>query len=211
MPITLSRRDRSRDNWWEPYIWESTGMGMSYVLERDFSQQMKIKGRKIKSARVYGLQGKQFLPMRTVLEFGRCYLVFDRGVHNPGNMRVYNVKTGEYGETITEILYISINQEDKSFNPNPMQGHFPVGGVQNLEKAIEHLEGNTVSKLTLRGNNTLAVGFLVNEVLLTTRENYFVRINRVKLDADSIEKNFGDAKDVAKLYALVVHGGKVKP
>jgi hypothetical protein len=199
-----------RENWWEPYFWERHGIGMSVPFDKDKSKDYKVRRRKLKALRVYGLEANdKFLPMSACLEFRDSYLIFDRAVHNPGNVRLVDIKTHDEIAKITKWPYITVSREEKSYSSNPIDGEFPIKNVNQIERLVEGYAGHTVSKLILRGNNTAAVGLLTGEVMVTFKEKEYMRIGITALDEQKLSKIFGNA-ELSELYSLVVHFGKIK-
>jgi hypothetical protein len=199
-----------RENWWEPYSWECHGIGMSVPFDKDQSGHYKVRRRKLKALRVYGLEANdKFLPMNACLEFRDSHLIFDRAVHNLGNVRLVDIKTHDEIAKITKWPYITVSREEKPYSSNPIDGEFPIKNVNQLERLVEGYAGHTVSKLILRGNNTVAVGLLTGEVMVIFREKEYLRIGITILDGQDIPEIFGSA-GLSELYALVMHFGKIK-
>ena len=163
---TWKERELQRTVWWEPYTWNRSGVGMSIPRSLECSRDYRIHRRKVKSVRIYGLEGKEFIPTAACLEFKDSYLIFDRGLLVP--------------------------------NTRP------------LEKRIEELEGAMVNRFILKGNDTLAVGLLANEVIITLSGQRYLQFGVTVLDRQDLHETLGNVGQLSTLYALITHMGKIK-
>ena len=192
-----------RENWWEPYTWDRRGIGMSKIFDKDYSKDFNVYRRKLKAVRLYGLEGRNdFLTMRVCLEFRDFYLIFDRALHNVGEMKLINMKTNEQRK-ITETGYIPLFKKHKDYNPNPIKGKPPIRNAKPLEKMIEEYSGRTVSKLILRGNLTTAVGYLINEVLIKLSGEKYLQFGIIRMHKQNISRVLG-SKKLDELCTLAV-------
>ena len=173
MPKEQYNRDElSRNSWLEPFHWERSGIGMSVPYETDISKEFKVYKKEVESARFYGLKRKgNLIAARLCIEFERFYLVFDRAVHNPKNLRIVNVNTGK-GKKIYGIPFIPVFKRDKPYNPNPANEK----DSSCLETIVERLKGRSIQRIVEVGNNTCAVGKLSGDILINFDDNKYLHL-----------------------------------
>ena len=199
-------RELSRNSWWEPYAWESAGIGYNNVCNEDFSREYGIYRRKVNEVKFYGLKVENdFLAMRISLEFNDSKIVLDRAVHSPREMRLRNMKTFE-SKKITGMHYIPIFKKEKEYEANPFDTELPVKNANALEKTIEEYSGRTISQFRLIGNHTAAVGFLPNEVLIKFSGGKVLFAAHTYLSRGKTAEVLGKSRDLDGLCVLVVKG-----
>ena len=206
---TWKERELQRTVWWEPYTWNRSGVGMSIPRSLECSRDYRIHRRKVKSVRIYGLEGKEFIPTAACLEFKDSYLIFDRGVHNTGQMRLIDMET-QQSTSVTEWPYLLVYKEEKDRFTSPIDKDLLFPNTRPLEKRIEELEGAMVNRFILKGNDTLAVGLLANEVIITLSGQRYLQFGVTVLDRQDLHETLGNVGPLSTLYALITHMGKIK-
>ncbi len=209
-----------RANWWEPFTWEHSGMGMSYVYHDDYSRLYKLKGEKLMSAKFYGLKHeKTFLPLQAILEFNDNRLVIDRALHRLSSpLELYNIKTFKKEATFSIIEHTLVldkryNYKHKSIFEEPALDEFPFKNTHKAERLVEGLQGFVLEELILRGNYTLAVGFLVGviiPILKNKNETQYLKIGTDEISKKYLPEVLGtENRHLAPFYALRTERGRI--